>query len=168
MNKFFKVIAASSAVATLGLGANAAHAADATATATAQILQQISIVRNENLDFGSIVPSTTVNGTVTVLADNSDTRSCVAVTCAGTAASSAKFTVTGAPNALISYGPLNETSAVLTGPGADMPATLTHSAVTTIGAGGTADVFVGGVLTVAQNQASGTYTDTFTVDVVYQ
>lgn len=164
MHKITKFAAIAAATASLGLGASAANAASATATASATILQQVTVTKTADLNFGSLVPSTTGTANVSVAASAAGTRNCGGLTCSGTPTSAA-FTVTGASGLAVSVTGLGGLTA-LTGPGANMPISLSGSTLNM--ATGTDTLYVGGTLTVGNAQAAGSYTGNFTVQVNYQ
>lgn len=160
----FKAVLAGSAMLVLSLSANAAQAATASANAKAQILKAITVTKNADVDFGTIVTSAT-SGTATL--SNAGAVTCSAgLVCAGAPAAGA-FAVTGTTGQVVT---LSTSNASLTGPGAAMPATLaTSSATLTLTGVAASDVFkVGGLLAIAANQVEGSYTGAFTVTVNYQ
>ena len=166
-----KSIIAGSALVAISLGASSAQAAtnSVTATANAKILAAVTITNSTALNFGTAV-SGAAAGSVTVAATVAGAQTCTTVTCVGGGATSAQFAVQGTSGGNVAITlPANVT---LTGPGANMVATLTSSApVTGLVLTGVAatDVFqVGGTLPVAINQVGGTYTGTFAVSVAYQ
>jgi hypothetical protein len=167
MNKLFNAIAAGSAIAALGVGASAAQAADATATATAEILEQVTIVQAADLDFGTIVPSTTAASTVGIAANAAGTRTCGAgLTCAGTNAS-AQFDVTGSNGQTVDITD-NGSSAVLTSGGDTMGVSFAFSSATLAMTGAAVPLYVGGTLNVGISQPTGVYTGTIAVSANYQ
>ncbi len=165
MTKLFKT-AALSATAALAFGANAAHAADATATATAQILEQITVTRTSNLNFGTIVPDTAASGDVSVAATAAGARTCDAnLTCAGAGSvSSAAFDVTASAGSTVAVTGLSGLTQLTSG-GNSMAIALVGSTLDM--SSGSDTLYVGGDLTVGANQATGTYTGNFTVSVNY-
>lgn len=164
MNKMIKLAAVAAATASVALGAGTANAATASATATAEILQQVAVTKTADLSFGSLVPSTSASASVTVAANAAGTRNCGGLTCSGTSASAA-FTVTGASGLAVTVSGLSGLTA-LTGPGANMPISLSGSTLDM--SSGSDTLYVGGNLTVGANQAAGSYTGNFTVQVDYQ
>ena len=158
------------AVAVAGMGTTAANAATATGTAKVNIISAVTLTETTQMDLGVVASSATA-GTV-VLPDSSNTRTCSGgVTCIGTAARGA-FEVSGAATGyVISYNVAASTS--LTGPGAAMALTLDPSGTATSTGTFTATAaattfYVGGSLSVAANQAAGTYTGTYAVTANYQ
>lgn len=168
-NKFSKLALATTALFALGLGATNASAAPASADAQAKakVLRQLTIGKNTDLDFGTIVGGPTAS---TVAVSASGAVTCGAgVTCTGTA-TGAKFTITGTKNEVVNV--TMPASVVLTnGTGGSMTATLDR--VTTLNLGSTANtgtaLSFGGSLAVAAAQADGIYASpNFTVTVDYQ
>lgn len=160
---------------------NAQADASAEATATATILQDLTVTKNQDLDFGVVVPSSTVPTVVTVLPADASVATITsglgtlisAGDNAGTS-SVAKFTVNGSGTTI--YTLTLPTDPIQLSNGSEtMPCTLTSSALLgvniTLGGLITAsvndEVFVGGVLTVGAGQASGVYTQTFDLEVNY-
>lgn len=168
MTKIFKTAAAVSAVAAMGLGASAAHAADATATATAQILEQITVTKVTDLNFGTIVPDTAASGNVNVAANAAGTRTCAAnLTCAGAASvSSASFDVTASAGSSVVVTGLTGLTQLTNAGGNTMNIALGGSTLDM--SSGADTLYVGGDLTVGANQPTGTYNGNFTVSVNYQ
>jgi hypothetical protein len=159
---------AGAAVLAVSLGATAAQAAtnQATATATAKIISAITVTKNTDLNFGTAIASA-AGGTVVVTPLVAATQTCTGVTCTGGGQTSAQFSISGATGtvAVITV----PASVSLTGPGVAMTATLNSSAATLALLGTAADAFqVGGSLAVGANQATGSYSGSFTVTVAYQ
>lgn len=167
MTNFVSRALAGAFVAAIALSAGAAQAAPVTtsATAKARVLQQITVTKTADLDFGTIVPGTAA-GTVAVSAASA--RTCGAgLTCTGTVTSGA-FNVTGTNNAVVTVTGDNTVS-LANGSGGTMSAALSRSAATvTLSATGTGAFQVAGTLSVGANQADGNYTGTFNVTVDYQ
>ncbi len=163
LNKMKIVLVSAAAVA--AMSSTAAFADTETATATVQILGAVELTKFADMDLG-VVASGSAAGTV-ALPTNSDTRSCVGVTCVGTA-SRARFQVTAATNGYvvdIAHAP----TATLTGPGASMSLALASSTASiTFNSAALQNIFIGGTLTVNAAQVAGTYNGTFTVTADYQ
>jgi hypothetical protein len=167
MKNLFNVFAAGTAVAALGLGAGAAQAADATATATAEILEQVTIAQAADLDFGTIVPSTTAASTVVIAANAAGTRTCGAgLTCAGTPGSG-RFDVTGSNGQTVDITDNGSDIALSDGTNS-MSVAFDFSSATLAMTGSAVPLYVGGTLDVAQNQPTGVYTGTIAVSANYQ
>ena len=168
MMRFNKRLAAA-AVFVMGTGAGVSSqvlAADADFVASANIQTAIALAKNNDLNFGDIVPGASAD---TVEVDTNSVRNCgAALTCLGTV-QAAQFTVTGTtdatyaltlpPDANISSGANNmlvdQFSSSL---GGSNQGTLT---------GGTDSFTIGAFLNVGANQAVGAYSGTFTVTVEY-
>lgn len=154
------------AVALTFAAAGRASAATESADALATIVAAIAITKDDDLDFGQIVPSVDP-GTVVMATDG--TRSVTGGVTLGNAGSAgpALFTVTGASSA--TYAITLPTSESLTGPGDPMTLdTFTSDpAGTGLLTGGTQTLKVGGTLHVGANQAIGDYSTSFDVTVAY-
>lgn len=170
-----------SALVLIAFAENASAQTSATATANAKIVSAISIVNDDDLDFGSIVPST--GGTVSIAATSGGTRTsggAVVLTSAPT--SPAKFTVTGDGNATyaitrlpasgtpiqLNSGGNNMSAALIVSAGGTGAETATGRIGGTTGTNGTQEIFIGGTLTVGNAQAAGTYVSgNITITVAY-
>ena len=163
MSKFLKAALASSVLVASVMGAAAARADTATADARATILAQVSVDSDgSNLDFGTIVTGTAAS---TVAVNASGTATCGSgLVCSGTT-SAAGFDVSGTSGETVDISV--DKSVLLTGPSGTMTASLSASD-STIVLDGTDAFSVGGVLSVAANQADGAYKGTFNVSVDYQ
>ena len=159
------------AIAVTGFGAGLssnALAADADFVASANIQAAIAIAKDNDLDFGDIVPGGSADS---VAVDTSGTRNCgAALTCLGTV-QAAQFSVSGTSGATY----------VLTLPGAaniqnaggdQMQVNSFVSSLAgptgTLDGGGNDSFTVGATLDVGANQAIGAYSGTFQVTVEYQ
>jgi spore coat protein U-like protein len=177
MNKYSRFTSNGFKLAVMALalsGAGSAMAATASATSTSVVVTPIQISKATDLSFGAIASSGTA-GTVTLTPGGTRTVGGGAVAAGGTS-TAAKFDVTG--QAGLTYAiSMAGTSANLTSGSDTIPFTVisdvTASAITTgIAAtgtltGGAQSIYVGGALTVAANQAAGTYTGTVAVAVNY-
>jgi hypothetical protein len=154
----------------LALGApSALPAATAPATGQATVLSALSVLKNADLDFGTLV----VSGAGTAVIDPvSNTLSTTgSLLKAGTAAHAATFTGTGSKNSVVHIRiPTNPITLTRVG-GTE---TITVSTWTLDGALNRkippSDVFdfaVGATATIAAGQAQGTYVGTFSVTVQY-
>jgi Mat/Ecp fimbriae major subunit len=152
--------------ALLSLAATAADAAPANSSGTARtrILRQIVVTKTSDLDFGILVPAATAS---TVVISTAGVRTCGAgVTCTGSFAPAA-FTILGTSGVVATI--TGDNSVTLTnGTGGTMAAALTRSAATVTLAATASTVQVGGTLSMAANQAEGTYSGTFNIVVDYQ
>lgn len=164
----FKKTLIIAALVASGFGATTAQAADAQADATVKIIRPLTVVNNQKLDFGVVIPGTT-GGTVTV--SNAGVRSeCSAGTCTK-ATTAATFTATGTAGELVNvtWDPTvtlsNGTQSMLVTLDANTGTQLTLAG--TASTGGTANYAIGGKLVVAANQAEGTYAGKFKSTVNY-
>lgn len=143
------------------------------ADATANVMVPIAVTKGADLVFGKF--AATAGGTVTISTDGGRVGS--GVFFASGATSAARFDVKGEPGATYA---ITLTAANLSNgtPAQDMALSLisatTASAATTgsvtggtLDGGGDQQVFVGGALAVASNQAGGTYTGSVTAEVSY-
>lgn len=156
-------LAATAAVAALGLASGPASATSATGNASATILQQISVTPGTAMAFGTIAPAA-AGGTVVLTA--AGTIPAVAGFAFAGSPTAGTFTVSGA-----SGQPVNITFSSgnsLTGPGTAMPlgSFTTSGAPATFGAA-SFTLNVGASLTVNPNQTAGSYSGTYTVSVDY-
>ena len=163
-----KFALASIALAATGLGATGASAAPASATAVAKakVLKQLTITRNADLDFGTIVAGTAAS---TVVVDSAGVRTCgTGLACTATPAAAA-FTVVGTNNNIVSVSV--PTSVTLNSGTNSMTATLSAPATLDLGNSGSTGTSLkfGGTLNVGADQVEGSYASTnFTVTVNYQ
>lgn len=160
------------ACAALGLGTSSAQAATNSASANAKstIITALTITKNTDLNFGSIVPGATA-GKIAIAPTAAGTQVCTTAICTGGGNTAAKFTLAGAAGytAVMTI----PATVALTGPGPSMTATLSNSLTANkmLLTGTAADAFyVGGTLSVGTSalQTSGAYSGTFTVTVAYQ
>jgi hypothetical protein len=165
-----KIITLALAATALAAPAFAQSSASVTVNSTGRIIAPITLTKDADLAFGTIIKPNTGNGTVTI-GTGADT---VAVTGTGTAsmgtASRAKFTVGGEGGQ--TYAITVPASFNLSNGGNDVTVTLTSSATTgtlsgTLGASGSQTFQVGGSFTIPSTQATGNYAGSFTVTTAY-
>ncbi|WP_164118478.1 DUF4402 domain-containing protein [Sphingorhabdus sp. Alg239-R122] len=158
-----KFLTAGSAVLAAALVSTSANAATANADARATILEQITVTKTSDLDFGTVVVGATGGNVALSSADGS--VSCdAALVCSGTTTAAA-FDVTGTAGETVDI--TVDPSVNLVSGGNSMTASLSGSDASLVLAGG--DSFtVGGTLAVAANQAAGDYVGNFDVTVEYQ
>ena len=159
-------IALAGTIAAASMISGAAHADTETATAEAEILTPVALSAVADLDFG-LIAGDADGGTVS-LPTGSDTRNCTGVICVGTA-SRGSFQVTNATDAQVIDLSVPSSGVALSGPGTDMPVSLSLSTGSiTFDAASLETVFIGGDLTVGNNQTAGVYSTTFDVTADYQ
>ncbi len=167
MNRFMTRAAVGAlAIAAIAAGSTmSARAASDTAPANATIVAAIAIINTVDLEFASIVASASAD---TVVVSPAGARTCGAtLTCTGTAAA-ASFDVTGEAN--LTYSITLPASVSITSGGPSMTVDTFTSNPTptgTLDGSGAQTLTVGATLNVAASQATGTYTNTFTVTVDY-
>ena len=161
-----KLLISAGALAALAFTTPALAANTATANATVNIVSPLSLTKDADLNFGTIVGP--FAGEV-VHVDTAGARTCGGLTCSGTTVSAANFTVSGgtaAQNLKLTVDP----SVSLTGPGNALTVDLTTdlpSGLVTDASGG-ATFGIGGSLAIPAAQADGVYSGTFNVQVDYQ
>lgn len=169
MRNSIRIAAVGAALASAVAFSGAANAAaTAQASANAEILTTISVVKDQDMDFGQVA----VNGpaTLVISADESSPAACPAnLVCAG-ARVPAKFTISGTSGVGVTAS-VQQASVSLTSGANTM--TLNNFTVffpngNTLNGTGDAQVNVGGSLGVSGTQAAGLYTGTFDVVVEYQ
>lgn len=169
MRNSIRIAAVGAALASAVAFSGAANAAaTAQASANAEILSTISVVKDQDMDFGQIA----VNGaaTLTISADEGNPAACPAnLICAG-ARVPAKFTISGTPGvgtvASVQQASVNLTSGANTMSLSNFSVFFPNG--NTLDVAGDAQFNVGGDLAVSGTQAAGLYTGTFDVDVEYQ
>jgi hypothetical protein len=162
------------AFGSISLTLNAHATAQAGASASVTVIKALTIMKATDLSFGKIATgSLGAGGTVTISAGASGDRSQSGplFLAAGDVGSSAQFTVNGEPNANISVSIPSEITLTKSGGGGSMTVSSVQSSATggiaTLTGLGEYSFFVGGTLTVANNQTDGSYTGTFVVGVDY-
>ena len=137
------------------------------ADARALLLLPLSITKVDDLDFGTVVPSSS-SGTVSIAADGSGQTVTGGVTPvpSGTV-SRALFAGAGSAGQQVSIF-LAPPANLSDGNGHSVPISLSlENAMVTIDSTRAFAVGIGGTVTIAPNQAEGTYTGTFTVLAQY-
>jgi Mat/Ecp fimbriae major subunit len=166
MTNNFKNAALVGTVFAAAFAATGAQAATATATAKAEILQQVTVAKNFDLDYATIITGASA---ADVTVSPAGVRTCGAgLVCTGTVRA-AEFTVAGTTGKVVTISAPGTVS--LTSGANSMSSTLVGSASTlTISATAANNKFqYGGTLSVGANQADGVYTSAaFTVTVNYQ
>jgi hypothetical protein len=182
-NAYLAAVAATLAVATPAVAQQATVTVTANAEARGVVLLPLTLSKTSDLDFGTVIASTTVPGTVAISADDgsrSFTGGVVLVPNypgdralfqgAGTADQNVVLTLQ-APTVLTS-GKNNITvnSMGFDSGGTSTPDPVTGNLVTTrkINSTGAFEIGVGGDFAIAANQANGLYTASFSVTAEYQ
>src|SRR5689334_7136056 len=153
-----KLLISAGALAALALSnpASAATSNQAQGHATVNIVSPLTLTKQTDLDFGTIVGP--FSGEVIEVTSAGTRLPCPAtVTCSGTTVGAAAFKAVGAPsqNLQLTLDP----SVTLTGPGASMTVDLTGDlpAALATDASGNATFGVGGKLTIPTGEADGVY-----------
>jgi hypothetical protein len=154
-----------------------AQAADQTGTAAAAVVRPNTLIKTDDLDFGTLISGAA--GSVTINPITAARTTSGGVTPVGGGAQRATFQGTGGWLLLIVTGSNSVTLARTGGGAAPMTASLTR-AVSTSGGGitllgpsatlfpsGVQTYYIGGTLTVPANQPAGDYSGTFTLTVNY-
>ncbi|WNK01090.1 DUF4402 domain-containing protein [Thalassospiraceae bacterium LMO-JJ14] len=163
--KIRKILAVAALVAMFAAPASVKAASD-TASASATIAAAVTVTKVSDLEFGLISPTGTA-GTVTISDAGARTGDANVVLQSGTTPSQASFNVSGSASQAITV--TIPSTAVLTGSGTDMTATLsqTEAGSQTLDGSGAFTVDVGATLAVGANQGAGAYSGSFDVTVVY-
>ena len=164
IRKFF---VAAAAVAAAAMPAPALAAQTASATGRALILLPLTITKVNDLDFGTVVSSAS-SGTVTIAADGSGQSVTGGVTpVASGTATRAVFAGGGTAGQQVNIF-LAPPANLSDGNGHTVGISLSlDNSLVTIDSTRAFSVGIGGTVTIAANQASGTYTGTFTVLAQY-
>jgi hypothetical protein len=168
-----KTIVATAGALALSFSATAATAAtpSANANATAKIYKPLTISKQQDLDFGTIVlAGASFSGEVVTL-DTAGSVTCGSgggnLTCGG-APTAAKFHLVGSNNANVT---VSSPAFNLTGPSTLLVTPSSVSQTVNLGAAGLTtgyDVFLGGSITLASSTPDGVYSGTWTVTADYQ
>lgn len=150
-----------------------AFAASVSGTVQLLIVPPFTVVKLQDLDFGSLIPSATT-GTVTINPNTSARSTTGGVTAASGSFHPAEFITQGTPNRRVNIK-LPNGSILLTRVGGGATMTVTNMTrngsppnSTPLDASGLLTFRVGGQLNVTANQMPGSYVGSFTVDVQYQ
>ncbi|MEE4348936.1 MAG: DUF4402 domain-containing protein [Pacificimonas sp.] len=184
MSKFFKGFAAAALAAS---ALTAANAADFDGTASVEIVEAITVVSQESVDFGAVGSPSGSTGTVTITPSaTTATFATSGVTQFGTA-SQGSFTITGAAGRNVQIAFLNGNEDITLASAAnafdavtnptgnadelDASLTLAEAGTQALDDGTDSDehtFYVGGTLTIPDGAAQDAYSGTFTVDVRYE
>jgi hypothetical protein len=153
-----------------------AQAADYNGTVTATVVRPNTLVKTDDLDFGTLVSGTT-GGTVTINAVTGARTTSGGTTPVGAGFQRAQFQGTGGLLLITVSGSNSVTLTRAGGGAAPMTATLVRAASTSGGGiallgstllpSGVQTYYIGGTLTVPANQPEGDYSGTFTLTVNY-
>lgn len=140
--------------------------ATVTGTASANIVTVLKVTHNTgtSLQFGRFTAGT--GGTIVVAQNGTGSVTGDVGTVNGSSVATDAFTVTGDGTRTFAISASSSNTVAASG-GATMPFSLSVPATATLAAG-SATVRVGGTLTVANNQAAGAYTGSYTLTVSYQ
>ena len=167
--RFFQCLCAALALAAPGA---AIAAAPVTSSSNAQIgvLSPVSVIKDSDLNFGTVVTAATA-GTVVLNPVNGSLTTTGGLTATGTGAHAAVFTSTGSKNSVVI---IRLPTAAITMKRAGGTETVTASTWTVDGAttrkipaNQTFDFAVGATLNVGAAQVPGTYVGTFQITVQY-
>lgn len=138
----------------------------ATGEAKAKIIAPLEVDHAEGaaLNFGTLVSPKSGSGTVTISNANPGVATDVGVERVAGAVSSDHFTVTNPEN--VSYSVNLPASSINVTSGSNTMAVSAFTASCTSGCTAT-DIYVGGQLAVAQDQAAGSYTGEYTITLTY-
>lgn len=153
-----------------------AQAANTSVTTNAAVVRPNTLIKTDDLDFGSLISGPT-GGTVTVNPVTNARSSGGGVTLVGSNAQRAVFQGTGGIILITVSGSTSVTLARVGGGAPSMNATLVRAASTSGGGiallgatllpSGLQTYYIGGTLTVPANQPAGDYRGTFTLTVTY-
>jgi len=174
MSRAIKTVLAAALVSAIAAPAMAQSSATQSTNATVKIVQPITLTKDADLAFGTVVKPTSGSNTVTI-STASDTP---ALTGAGDAAlatstaSRAAFTVGGEGGQTFSITVPASVTMTRSGGSETLSVTLTGSGSSgtlsgTLGSAGSATFKVGGAFTVASSTASGNYSGSFNTTVAY-
>jgi hypothetical protein len=162
--KYLVGAALAAAAAAPAAAASAPNSKDATAKAL--ILIPLTLTKLQDLDFGTVVTSSS-SGTVTIPADGSTEIVTGGVTPTSAPAAPAQFAGAGSPNQQVNLF-LAPPATIKDGNGNSIPISMNLESTTiTIDSTRAFTVGVGGTVTIGANQPDGVYTGTFTVLAQY-
>ena len=179
--KNFKSLVFASIFTLLGTATLFAQANIATATASATIVQDLAIEKNQDLNFGIVIPGSSATTVILAPATGGVTIGTglgqILNTASATATSAAEFTVTGSGLSIFTTTlptSINITNTEASGETMVVDTFLSTADIAGVTLGsvlGELDVTstfqVGATLNVGANQAAGLYTGTFDVEVNY-
>jgi len=159
--------------ATVVAGPAFAQAAPATAIAKGTVLQSLTLVKQSDLDFGTVAPDSVNPGQVVVDPDSGARTTSGAVVALPGAFSRAQFNGSGTAGKTVQISLGQPAGGVIVNGGNSVAALLTLDSASsatsmTIPVGGVFSVYVGGTFDIAANQPSGVYSAQFDVTATYQ
>lgn len=167
MNKAWLKFAALAGLGAMAALPGAAQAATVSGNSTANVAVPVTIVKNNDLRFGTIMRPATGSTAVWVNSGETATIVCGGLVCSGTSGA-AKFTISGNANALISISVTATTTMTSPSSTQNLVVTLAPNVNSTyLDATGNAVIYVGGTMTVS-NTMSGSYSGTFNLTSDYQ
>jgi hypothetical protein len=175
MSRFLKTAAAIAIISAIASPALAQSSASQSTTASVKIVQPISLAKNANLAFGTVVKPSSGSNTVTI-SNASDTPALTgggdASLASASTTSRAAYTVTGEGGQTFNISVPASVTMTRSGGSETLSVTLTPSAASgtlsgAFGAAGTQTFTVGGAFTVASTTLSGNYSGSFSTTVAY-
>ena len=171
--KFFTLSAAIFAFSTISFGQ---QEGTASATSSVTIIKPITITKERDLVFGSIVSSTTSDVVVTLTAAQTPSVTATGfgvnegdpLSVTGDTRTSAQFDITGDANKTFSI--IHDATVTMAGLGASMTVTLSKNLNDSGNALslGAATLYMGGSFTIPADQTEGLYSGQFDVTVAYE
>lgn len=163
------ILTVAAALGAVSISVPASAANTATANGRALLLLPLTLTKEQDLDFGTVVSSSTA-GTVTVYADGVTSRSSTGgVTKVASAdGERALFAWAGTPGQSVTFS-ITSTPASLDNGAQSVPVSLLYVQPTSaiVDGTGVVEVGVGGSISIGANQAEGTYTNTFDITADY-
>jgi hypothetical protein len=172
MTRSIKLLASAALIGLLSAPALAQDTASQSTTGSGRIIQPITLTKNSDLSFGTVVRPTTGTNTITIDA----TTGAISKTGAGDAAlaasTSGRATYSVGGEGAQTFAISTPATFNMTSGANSLTVTLASSSATgtisgSLGSAGTATFGVGGSFPVSNTQASGNYTGTFTTTVTY-
>ncbi|MGE5501586.1 MAG: DUF4402 domain-containing protein [Ignavibacteriales bacterium] len=174
MNRLLKAALAVAAISAVSQPAMAAASTTQSTSSTVKIVQPITLTKNSDLAFGTIVKPTSGSSTVTI-STSSDTPQLTGAGNAAQAASTtsrAAFTVGGEGGQGFSISVPASVTMTRSGGSETLSVALTASGASgsldnSLGSAGSATFTVGGAFDVSASTVSGSYTGSFDTTVAY-
>ena len=174
MTRLMKIAAAVAALSALATPALAQNSATQSTTGSVKIIQPLSLAKDTDLAFGSVVKPNSGSNTVAIDASNGarDLTGGGDAALAPSTSGRATYTVTGEGGQTFSISTPASFDMTRQGGSETLTVALTKSAATgtisgSLGASGTATFGVGGSFSVASTTATGSYSGAFDVTVAY-